>query len=516
MNGLLAVDFTAPSIEYSVLAPMLIVFGAAVLGVLIEAFVPRHARGPAQLALALVAVAGAFVAVCLNAGTREIVASGAIVIDPPALFMQGAILVFAFLSLLLVAERGLDPSGDAFAASAATVPGSEDEREAVAAGLQQTEVFPLLMFSIGGMLMFPASADLLSLFVALEVLSLPLYLLCGLARRRRLISQEAALKYFLLGSFASAFFLYGTALLYGFAGSTSLSDIADAVGTTVGLDPLLLIGAALVAVGVLFKVGAVPFHRWVPDVYQGAPTPITAFMAICTKIAAFGALARIFYVALGGIRWDWRPMLWAVAILTMIIGSIVALTQTDVKRLLAYSSIAHAGFILVGVLGLSQKGLSATLFYLLAYGFITVGAFAVVTLVRDSTGEATHLSQWAGLGRRSPILAASFALFLLAFAGIPPTSGFVGKLAVFSAAEGAGGSALVIVGVLASAIAAFFYIRVIVLMFFSEPAADGPTIAVPSILTRFTLTVAVLATVVLGVDPQPFLDLADKASLFTR
>ena len=356
MNGLLAVDFTAPSIEYSVLAPMLIVFGAAVLGVLIEAFVPRHVRGPAQLVLALVAVAGAFVAVCLNAGTREIVASGAIVIDPPALFFQGAILVFAFLSLLLVAERGLDPSGDAFAASAATVPGSEDEREAVAAGLQQTEVFPLLMFSIGGMLMFPASADLLSLFVALEVLSLPLYLLCGLARRRRLISQEAALKYFLLGSFASAFFLYGTALLYGFAGSTSLSDIADAVGTTVGLDPLLLIGAALVAVGVLFKVGAVPFHRWVPDVYQGAPTPITAFMAICTKIAAFGALARIFYVALGGIRWDWRPMLWAVAILTMIIGSIVALTQTDVKRLLAYSSIAHAGFILVGILGSVPAG----------------------------------------------------------------------------------------------------------------------------------------------------------------
>ena len=176
--------------------------------------------GPPSCSCRCVAVAGAFVAVCLNAGTREIAVNGAIVIDPPALFVQGAILVFAFLTLLLVAERGLDPSGDAFAASAATVPGSEDEREAVAAGLQQTEVFPLLMFSIGGMLMFPASADLLSLFVALEVLSLPLYLLCGLARRRRLISQEAALKYFLLGSFASAFFLYGAALLYGFAGST--------------------------------------------------------------------------------------------------------------------------------------------------------------------------------------------------------------------------------------------------------------------------------------------------------
>jgi NADH-quinone oxidoreductase subunit N len=288
------------------------------------------------------------------------------------------------------------------------------------------------------------------------------------------------------------------------------------VGNTAGLDPLLLIGTALVAVGVLFKVGAAPFHRWVPDVYQGAPTPITGFMAICTKVAAFGALARIFYVALGGIRWDWRPMMWAVAILTMVVGSIVALTQTDVKRLLAYSSIAHAGFILVGLLGLSQAGLSATLFYLLAYGFITVGAFAVVTLVRDSAGEATHLSQWAGLGRRSPVVATAFALFLLAFAGIPPTSGFVGKLTVFSAAQGAGASTLVIVGVLASAVAAFFYIRVIVLMFFSEPAADGPTVTVPSILTKATVTVAVLATVVLGIAPQPFLDLADKASLFTR
>jgi NADH-quinone oxidoreductase subunit N len=516
VSSLLAADFVAPSIAYGVLSPMLIVFGAAAVGVLIEAFVPRVLRGQVQMALALGATVAAFIAVCLNHGTREIVLSGAIVIDPPALFLQGIILIFAFLSLLLVAERGLDPSGDAFAASGSTVPGSDEEREAVAHRLQQTEVFPLLMFSVGGMLMFPASGDLISLFVALEVLSLPLYLLCGLARRRRLLSQEAALKYFLLGSFASAFFLYGTALLYGFAGSTSLSDIHDAVGTTAGLDPLLFIGSALVAVGVLFKVGAVPFQRWVPDVYQGAPTPITAFMAICTKIAAFGALARIFYVALGGIRWDWRPMMWGVAILTMIVGSVVALTQTDVKRLLAYSSIAHAGFILTGVLGVSQKGLSATLFYLLAYGFVTIGAFAVITLVRDSAGEATHLSQWAGLGRRSPLVAGAFALFLLAFAGIPPTSGFVGKLAVFSAAQGSGAGTLVIVGVLASAIAAFFYVRVIVLMFFSEPAADGPTVAVPSILTRAALVVAVAGTVVLGVAPQPFLDLADKASLFTR
>jgi len=514
--GLMSVEFTAPSIAYSALSPMLIVFGAAVAGVLVEALVPKERRGAVQLGLALVATVAAFVAVCLNHGTREVAVGGSIIIDPPALFMQGTILIFAFLSLLLVAERGLDPSGDAFAPSASTVPGSSEERQAVADRLQQTEVFPLFMFSVAGMLMFPASGDLISLFVALEVLSLPLYLLCGLARRRRLLSQEAALKYFLLGAFASAFFLYGASLLYGFAGSTSLSDIADAIGNTSGLDPLLLIGTALVAVGVLFKVGAAPFQRWVPDVYQGAPTPITGFMAICTKIAAFGALARIFYVALGGIRWDWRPMMWAVAILTMAVGTVVALTQTDVKRLLAYSSIAHAGFILVGILGLSQAGLSATLFYLLAYGFVTLGAFAVVTMVRDSAGEATHLSQWAGLGRRSPLVAASFALFLLAFAGIPPTSGFIGKIEVFTAAQGAGASTLVVVGVLASAIAAFFYVRVIVLMFFSDPSPEGPTVVVPSLLTKATLTIAVVATVVLGIVPQPFLELAEKASLFTR
>ncbi len=187
------------------------------------------------------------------------------------------------------------------------------------------------------------------MFVALEVLSLPLYLLCGLARRRRLLSQEAALKYFLLGAFSSAFFLYGIALLYGYAGTVRLSDIADAVSANAGDETLLLVGIALLAVGLLFKVGAAPFHAWTPDVYQGAPTPVTAFMAACTKVAAFGALLRVFYVGLGGLDWDWQPMIWGVAILTMVVGAVVALTQTDVKRMLAYSSIAHAGFILVGL-----------------------------------------------------------------------------------------------------------------------------------------------------------------------
>jgi NADH-quinone oxidoreductase subunit N len=324
------------------------------------------------------------------------------------------------------------------------------------------------------------------------------------------------MKYFLLGAFSSAFFLYGVAMLYGYAGSVRLSDISDAVSGSAQNDALLLIGMALLGVGLLFKVGAVPFHAWTPDVYQGAPTPITAFMSAATKVSAFGALLRVYYVALGGAKWDWHPMIWAVAIVTMVFGSLVAIVQTDVKRMLAYSSIAHAGFILVGLAATNQKGLSATLFYLATYGFATLAAFAVVGLVRDGGGEATHLSQWAGLGRRSPVLASTFALLLLAFAGIPLTSGFAGKFAVFSAAISAGATPLVVVGVLSSAIAAFFYIRVIVLMFFSAPVSDGPRVVVPSAMTTVAVTLGVAVTVVLGVAPQPVLDLANNAAYFVH
>jgi len=355
-------------------------------------------------------------------------------------------------------------------------------------------------------------------------MSLPLYLLCGLARRRRLLSQEAAVKYFLLGAFSSAFFLYGTALLYGYAGSVDLAKINQALGSVGGQDTLLYIGAAMLGVGLLFKIGAAPFQAWKPDVYQGSPTPITALMASGTLVAAFGALLRVFWVGLGGLDWDWRPVFYGVAILTMVVGAILAITQTDIKRMLAYSSIAHGGFLLIGVIATGHtqaentSALSGLLFYLVAYGFTTVGAFAVVTMVRDAGGEAWHLSRWAGLGKRSPLLAGTFAFFLLAFAGIPLTSGFFGKYAVFQAAVANGATPLVIIGVVASAIAAFFYVRVIVLMFFSDPAADGPSVVLPSRGTAAVVGIAALATVVLGVYPQPVLDLAHTAaqSLFVR
>jgi len=513
--SVLAADFTAPSIDYTGLAPVIIVTVAALAAVLVDAFLPRRQRWNAQVAVSVAGLLGAFIAACALAHHRSVTGAGALAIDGPTLFIQGTVVLVALASVLLIADRQ-NGTGGSIVAQASTVPGSADERAVTGAGVVQTEIFPLLLFAVVGMLLFPAANDLLMLFVALEVLSLPLYLLCGLARRRRLLSQEAAVKYFLLGAFSSAFFLYGLALLYGYSGGISLDGIRTAAIAGNHDDTLLFLGLALLSVGLLFKIGAAPFQAWIPDVYQGAPTPVTAFMGSATKVAAFGALLRVFYVSFNGLGWDWRPVAWGVAILTMLVGSVFAITQTDVKRMLAYSSIAHAGFILVGVVALNRAGLSGSLFYLLVYAVTTIGAFGILTLVRDPDGEATHLSRWAGLGRQSPLVAGVFALFLLALAGIPLTSGFTGKFAVFSAAVSGGATPLVVVGAIASAMAAFFYVRVIVMMFFAEPVADGPVVVVPGGGTATALALAAAITVALGVFPQPVLDLANHAAPFLR
>jgi NADH-quinone oxidoreductase subunit N len=529
-----AVPFTVPSLDFRLTSPMLLVFGAATVGVLAEAFTPRRARFVTQAVIAVVGLLAALAAVLalgisdhrgITAGVPS-AGSGAVVVDGPALFLQGTIVVLALVAVLTLTDRTVE-AGGAFTPQASAVPGSAAEAQARRAGLVQSEVFPLLLFSVGGMMLFPAANDLLTMFVALEVLSLPLYLMCGLARRRRLLSQEASLKYFLLGSFSSAFFLFGAALMYGFSGSVRLPVIADAISGSgsagvIGQEPLLLLGIALLAVGLLFKVSAAPFHVWTPDVYQGAPTPVTGFMAACTKVAAFGALLRVAYVAVPAVRWDWSPVLWAVAILTMVVGSVIAIVQSDVKRMLAYSSIAHAGFVLVGIVAMNKAGVSGVLFYLFAYGFATIGAFALVMLVRDAGeegtvgGEATHLSQWAGLGRRHPVVAAAFTLFLLAFAGIPLTSGFIGKFAVFAPAVASGSWVLALIGVIASAVAAFFYVRVIVLMYFSEPTGSSTVVALPGWATSVAIAVCATVTVVLGVAPGILLDPATGSSVFLR
>jgi NADH-quinone oxidoreductase subunit N len=509
-------EIDAPAIAYGALSPLLIVFGAAIVGVLVEAFAPADRRRMVQIVVTAAGLLGALVAVVLPAGTFELTVAGAVAVDGPTLFLQGVIVVLGLAGVLLISEQSLDSSGGSVVASAATLPGTRDDVALAESTQVQTEVYPLALFSIGGMMLFPAANDLITLFIALEILSLPLYLMAGLARRRRLLSQEAAVKYFLLGSFSSAFFLYGVALLYGYAAGTRLSDVRAATQVAGDNELLLLLGLGMLVVGLLFKVGAVPFQAWTPDVYQGSPTPVTALMAACTKVAAFGALLRVLYVAFGGTSWDWRPVIWAVAIVTMVVGAVLAVTQTDVKRLLAYSSVAHTGFILVGVVAIDDQGLSSTLFYLLAYGFTTLAAFAVVTLVRDASGEATHLARWAGLGRKSPLVASVFAFLLFAFAGIPLTSGFMAKFAVFRAAIADDATVLVVVGVVMSAVTAFFYVRVVVLMFFAEPPKDAPTVAVPSGYTAGAIALGLAVTLVLGVLPQPALDLAESAALFVR
>lgn len=503
-----------PNLDYAALSPMLILFGVACIGVLVEGFVPRRLRHTVQLSLSLLGLVAALVMVIREGNTDTLTAQTAVAIDGPGMFLSAAIIVLGIVSLLLIGERSLE-TGGAFVAQAAVTANTDADREQAARATGATEVFPLTMFALAGMLLFCAANDLLVMFVALEVFSLPLYLLCALARRRRLLSQEAALKYFLLGSFASAFFVFGIALIYGYAGQVDFRAINTAIVASANDDILLYVGLAMLAVGLLFKAAAVPFHVWTPDVYQGAPTPVTALMAACTKVAAFGGLLRLVNVGFPRTEWALQDVLGAVAVITMLVGAILAVTQTDIKRLLAYSSIANAGYLLVGVLAM-DKGVSSSMFYLVAYGFTVLAAFAVVTLVRDADGEATHLSRWAGLGRRSPLYATLFTFILLAFAGLPLTSGFTAKFGVFASAIDADQTWLVIAGVVSSAILAFPYLRVVVMMWLSEPGETTPAVSIPGAMTAAALVIGTVATLVLGVAPSVLLEATEHAGNFLK
>ncbi|MEQ3550467.1 NADH-quinone oxidoreductase subunit NuoN [Pseudonocardia nematodicida] len=517
-----------PPIDWAASGPLWIVFVGACVSVLLEAFLPRHQRWPVQVLWTVLTLVVALIALggyALTGPGAVLTFGSALSVDTPSLFLWGSLLVLAIPSVLLLADRSVEPGG-VFVASAADRAaarggggsgggdGAAGEHVDRSYGLpgqaptMQTEPFPFVLFAVGGMMAFVAANDLLTMFIALEVLSLPLYLLCGLARRRRLLSQEAAVKYFLLGAFGSAFFLYGIALLYGYAGSVRLTAISEATAGSLASDTLLFAGLALLLVGLLFKGSVAPFHTWTPDVYQGAPTPVTAFMAACTKVAAFGAIARVLYVGFGSTVWEWRGVLWAVAIVSMVVGAVLGLTQTDVKRMIAYSSIAHAGFLMLGAMTITPAGTAGLVFYLVAYGFTTIAVFGIVSLVRGPDGEASHLSAWAGLAKRSPLVAGVMTFLLLALAGIPLTSGFTAKFAVFSAASADGLAPLVVIALIASAVAAFFYLRIVVLMYFSEPAADGPAVVVPGAFTTVAITLGTLATLLLGIIPTPVLDWA--------
>jgi NADH-quinone oxidoreductase subunit N len=508
--------FPAPEIDYLAFLPLIIVFTGGLVGCLVEGFAKRGQRYAVQVPLTVLTLVLALLALIFVARDHAgITASGAVVNDNPAMAIQGLVLCLAIIGVLVMSERLGGATPDAFTQAGVSVPGSAEEALATKVGATTTEVYPLTLFSVGGMLLFPAANDLIVMFIALEVLSLPLYVLSGLARRRRLLSQEASLKYFLLGSFSSAFFLFGAVLLYGYAGSMRLDAIAEAIRTGIGMEGLLLPGILLISVGLLFKVGAAPFHAWTPDVYQGAPTPVTGFMAACTKVAAFGAMLRVFYVAVEGARLDWQPILAAVAALSMVVGAVMAIAQTDVKRILAYSSIAHAGFVLTGLIALETVGASSTMFYLAAYGFMTIPAFALVSLVRSAGTEATHVTQWAGLAHRSPWVAGGFTFLMLAFAGIPLTSGFTGKFAVFSAAVANGYAWLAVVGVLASAVTAYIYFKLVVAMYFGDGTGDTHVVR-PSVLTTFAVVAGLAVTLGLGIMPSPVLELAEGAAQFLR
>lgn len=535
-------SFTPPQVDWWAAAPVLAVMLAAVVGVLVEAFAPRSSRRIVQLIVALGGLAISLLFLILlwgseaNSAVLLDVTSGltmGMIVDQVTVYLQIALVVMGALSVLLLADRG-GSALDAFAAAPATRPDSPGERAAERAGRQVTDVFPLTMFAIGGMMIFTAAADLLTMFVALEVFSLPLYLMCGLARHQRLRSQEASLKYFLLGAFASAGFLFGMALMYGAAGTLNLTLLARQVGqvmltaqqegTEVSYPPLVIIAALLMLAALLFKVGAVPFHSWTPDVYDGAPTPVTAFMSACTKAAAFGAILRLVLpptpieegLAWPGVMWFFsgamQNALIVVAAATMIVGSVVAIRQNDIKRMLAYSSVAHAGFILVGVISYQVTEIRAVLYYLFVYGLASIAAFGIISLVRvrnadGSVGqEAKNLDQWDGLGRRSPVLAACFAVLMLAFAGFPLTSGFIAKFGVFAAAITSGQTPMIVlavIGVLMSLVAASFYLRVIVRMYFADVDQDAPapTVVIRGWFTGVAIGVGVIATVLFGVLP---------------
>jgi NADH-quinone oxidoreductase subunit N len=476
-----------PRLEFAPVLPELLLCGTAIVGLLYEAIAPKAERlWHLALALAgLIAAALATFPLWHWAGERTVMGQ---------MVSVDRFSVVSRLILLGIAAMGLLLGTHYFARSGDTFRG---------------EFYPLVLFATAGMTLITAAADLILVFLALEILSLSLYVLTGITGRRT--SNEAAMKYFLLGAFSSAFFLFGVAWAYGATGTTSITAIANTLAGQTGNQGLALLAFVFLAIGFGFKVSAVPFHQWTPDVYQGAPTPVTAFMSAATKVAAVLALIRVLDVAFQPLSWDWIPVIWVLAAASVIVGSVLAIAQSDIKRMLAYSSIAHAGFILTGLTSANQIGIRAALFYLVAYALMTLGAFGVVMLVSARGEEQTSLTSYAGLSKRSPLLAGLMTLFLLSLAGIPPTVGFAAKVGVFTAAIRAGHTSLALIGVVVSVVAAFFYLRVIVLMYMQEP--QGSFEEDRSLMPRVAIAIPAILTLVLGIFPGLIVGILERASI---
>ncbi len=490
MRVLLQTSVDIPSIDWGGLSPLLIMAGAPLIFLTLWSLLgDRLPRRTPSLVTALVGVA-TIVAAAIQWGRLDgdlpqgfSTVAGAYGVDGFSMLLTCLIAVAVTLTALFAHDYL--------------------EREAI----YSAEFFVLLMLSASGGMVMAGANDLIVLFLGVEVLSIAVYILAA-SHARRVESQEAGLKYFVLGAFASAFLLYGIALMYGATGSTNLAHIRDAIG---GLeDRGLAFGAmALLLVGLGFKVAAVPFHAWTPDVYHGSPSPVVSFMASAVKVGGFAGLLRVFNVSLGGLADDWTPMLFVLACLSMVLGAVVGIVQDNVKRMLAYSSISHAGFILVGAEAATSDGMSAALYYLTAYTFIAIGSFAVISVVSGQGDARTSIRDFDGLAKRKPVLALGFTILLLAQAGVPFTTGFLGKFFVIGAAIETKAYLLAVVAMLSAVVGAFLYLRIVLAMYAND-GDDRPAIDVP-FTAAFTIAVTVLFTVFFGVFADPLVDLVRDA-----
>jgi NADH-quinone oxidoreductase subunit N len=473
--------------DLNTILPLLVLVAWACLLLLVDLFIPAGRKGWTAL-LAAAGLAATLGLVLMQAGAEQSAFGGMVSLDRFASFLQALFLGSGLFGIALAYGylRRM--------------------------GIERGEYYSLLLFSVTGMLLMAQAADLIVIFLALELLSIPLYVLAAFARPR-LDSEEAGLKYFLLGAFATGFVVYGITLVFGATGSTSLAAIAGHIAEF-GVSPLLLVGAALILVGFSFKVAAVPFHMWTPDVYQGAPTPVTAFMAVGAKAAGFAALLRIFVLTFAGLQLDLVPVVWGLAALTMFAGNVIAIAQTNIKRMLAYSSIAHAGYILMAFVAFGNPAVQAdavasALFYLVAYALTSFGAWAVVIALEKQNAAGLEINDYAGLGRRKPLLAVAMTVFMLSLTGMPPTLGLVGKFFLFRTVVEAGQIWLAVIGVLTSLISAYYYLRVVVMMWMRE----GEIQVEKEFWLDFTTFGMALATVVLSFVPMALFAWASGAVL---
>ncbi len=473
------------TINLNVIMPEIIlsVLGMALL--LVNVFIPSKSKG--YLAwLSLIGIVGAGAAAVGGWGVSIESFSGSVVQDNFGIFFKVIFLVAAGLAVLI---------SDQYM-----------EREDCNHG----ELYPIILFTTVGMMLMASGTDLMTIFLGLELMSISLYVLAGF-NRKNIKSNEAGMKYFLLGAFSTGFLLYGMALVYGVTGTTRIAKIAALVTQSGGAgNAMLLIGMFLIMTGFLFKIAAAPFHMWTPDVYEGAPTPMTAFMSAGPKAAGFAALLRLMLVAFPVMKAEWTDLLWILAVLTMTVGNFTALRQDNIKRMLAYSSIAHAGYALVGFVAANTTGTSGILFYMLSYAFMNIGAFAVIILVGKQGEPNGTVMDFAGLGQKKPLLAATMSLFLFSLAGMPPTAGFIGKFYLFSGAVQEGYIWLAIIGVLNSAASVYYYLRVMVYMYFKpgEEQFDWVTVTAP---VSLALVVAAAGSLIPGIVPSYILQLAQQA-----